>query len=338
MKKVYIGFLSVLIRMRKFYIILLGILGLIVIAVLSAASYMKFYLPNVGTPSEIKIALTPERIERGRYLANNVAVCMDCHSSRDWSQFAAPLVGNFGGGGEKFGKEMGFPGTIYSPNITPYNLGKWTDGEILRAITSGVDKDDNALFPVMPYHHYGQMDKEDVYSIIAYIRTLAPVKKDITERELDFPVSLLVNTMPKEAQLQTKPLESDKVKYGNYLVNVAGCVDCHSKTDKGAIIKGTEFGGGMEFRQPAGIVRSPNITPHKETGIGYWTKEQFIQRFKQYSDSTHKPKNLTPQDLNSPMPWYMYTNMKEKDLEAIYSYLQSLYPINNQVTRYEKNK
>jgi len=328
--------LEIFMKKKKIYIVLLGVLGFVVLAGLSAGSFVKFYLPDVGEASDIKIDITPDRIERGRYLASSVTVCMDCHSTRDWSKFAAPLAGGLGGGGEKFDKEMGFPGTLYSPNITPYGLSEWSDGEIFRAITTGVDKDGNALFSLMPYHHYGQMDEEDLYSIIAYIRTLDPIKNEIADRELDFPVSLLVNTMPVEAHLQTRPSESNTVAYGGYLVNAAGCVGCHSKTDKGAVIKGSEFGGGMEFKQPAGVVRTSNITPHPETGIGNWTKEQFVQRFKVYADSTHMPTTLTADDLNSPMPWYMYAGMKQKDLEAIYAYLKTLTPINHQVVRYEK--
>ncbi len=324
--------------MKKVYKILLGALAFIIIGSALTGIYMTVFLPDISQPIEIKIAQSPERIERGRYLAHHVTVCMDCHSSRDWSQFAGPLSGNLGGGGEKFDRDMGFPGTIYAPNITPSNLGEWTDGQIFRAITTGVDKDGNALFPVMPYHHYGQMDKEDIYSIIAYIRTLSPIKNNIAERELDFPLNFLVNTMPREAQPKPKPNENNRLAYGAYLVNAAGCVDCHSKTDKGSIVKGSEFGGGMEFKQPAGIVRSPNITPDKETGIENWTEETFVQSFKIYADSSYKSPEYTPDDLNSPMPWHMYSGMKKEDLEAIYTYLQSIKPIENSVNRYEKKK
>ncbi|MCE7862778.1 MAG: hypothetical protein DYG99_04465 [Bacteroidetes bacterium CHB5] len=190
----------------------------------------------------------------------------------------------------------------------------------------------------MPYQHYGQMDKEDIYSIIAYIRTLTPIQNNTATRELDFPLNFLVNTMPQEAQHQPKPDENNQLLYGAYLVNAAGCMDCHSKTDKGSIVKGSEFGGGMEFRQAAGVVRSPNITPDKETGIGHWTKNAFVQRFKLYADSNYQSPPFTPDDLNSPMPWHMYAGMKETDLESIYTYLQSLKPIKNSVTRYEKIK
>jgi mono/diheme cytochrome c family protein len=313
------------------------IIAILVVAVLCAAAYVKFALPDVGDAEYVTIERTPERIERGKYLANHVAVCMDCHSTRDWSRYAGPMAPEgIGGGGEVFNQQMGFPGVFYAPNITPYGIGDWTDGEIVRAVTAGVNKKGKALFPVMSYHRFGKMDKEDVYSIVAYLRTLEPVKKDVPESEPDFPVSLLINTMPVKSEYQKRPDEKDVVKYGAYLANATGCVDCHSKTSKGAIIPGTEYGGGMEFLQPNGVVRAPNITFDKETGIGNWTKEAFTARFKMYAAAGYKPAQLTKQDLNTPMPWSMYAGMKESDLQAIYAYLATLKPINNQVVRFEK--
>jgi mono/diheme cytochrome c family protein len=313
------------------------ILALLLVVVAAAATYVKTALPNTGDAPELTIDRTPERIERGKYLANHVTVCMDCHSIRDWSKFAGPVAGgNMGGGGEKFDANMGFPGTFYSKNITPYGLGSWTDGEIFRAITSGVTKNGKPLFPLMPYHSYGRMDKEDIYSIIAYIRTLSPVENTVPEPEFDFPVNILINTMPAPAAFTNKPDTANVLEYGKYLVNAANCVDCHSKKDKGNTVPGSEFGGGMEFASPAGIVRTPNITPDMETGIGKWDKATFLQRFKTYADSNYVAATLAPNDLNSPMPWNMYAGMSKSDLEAIYTYLHQLAPISHAVVRYEK--
>lgn len=143
--------------------------------------------------------------------------------------------------------------------------------------------------------------------------------------------------LPDVGQPRPKPAENDRVAYGAYIINASGCVDCHSKVDeKGVLIKGSEFGGGRKFGQPAGIIRSPNITFDRESGIGHWTKEMFVQLFKAYADSSYASPKLTPADLNSPMPWLMYSGMKNEDLEAIYAYLQSLKPIHNQVSRAEK--
>lgn len=315
------------------------ILLVIIIGIAATGTYVKTALPNVGEAPTIKIDRTPERIERGRYLAHHVAVCMDCHSSRDWSKFGGPMTAdNLGGGGEPFNKDMGFPGTFYAPNITPYKLGSWTDGEIFRAVTTGVNKDGKALFPIMGYHRFGRMDEEDIYAIIAYIRSLAPIAKDIPASVADFPVNFLINTMPAKAELSKRPDPADQVAYGKYMINATGCIDCHSKTDKGAVIAGTELGGGMEFHQPGGAVTSPNITFDKETGIGDWTKEVFVQKFKTYTDSGFIPRKLNPGELNSPMPWSMYAGMTTTDLEAIYAYLKSVTPIKHQVERYKYDK
>lgn len=313
-----------------------GIIFLILLVVVAASGiYVKTVLPDTGPAPQLTIDRTPERIERGKYLANHVTVCMDCHSTRATDLFSGPLLpGNFGGGGEKFDKSMGFPGNFYSRNITPYGLGSWTDGEIFRAVTTGVNKEGKALFPVMPYHAYGQIDSEDVYSIIAYLRTLEPVKNDPPASEADFPVSFIINTMPSAASPGKRPADSDLVAKGKYLATAAACVECHSKMDKGAKVPGSEYGGGMEFGSPAGIVRSPNITSDKKTGIGQWTEETFVRRFKAYADSGYTPHRVGPKDMNTPMPWMMYAGMKEDDLKAIFAYLQSLSPIEHQVEKF----
>ena len=78
-------------------------------------------------------------------------------------QFSMPMVlSTRGQGGERFDQTMGFPGVYFSANITPSGIGGWTDGEIYRAITTGVRKNGKPIFPVMPYHSYGLADPEDV--------------------------------------------------------------------------------------------------------------------------------------------------------------------------------
>jgi hypothetical protein len=87
--------------MKKFkkwvaYIVITTILVIVV-----GVCYITLALPNVGKAQEIKVKLTPQRIERGKYLANHVAVCIDCHSTRDWNKFAGPIVPNGVGAGER---------------------------------------------------------------------------------------------------------------------------------------------------------------------------------------------------------------------------------------------
>lgn len=311
--------------------------AVIIITVIAAiAGYVKFFLPNVDAAPYLKVENTSERIERGKYLANHVAVCMDCHSSRDWSRFSAPLAeGTLGMGGEFFGPEMGFPGKFYSKNITPAHLGSWTDGEIFRAITTGVNKQGEPLFPVMPYRNYSKMDKEDIYDIIAYLRSLDPVENEIPASEADFPMNFILRTIPKNAEFAEKPHPSQKEEYGGYLVNAAGCIDCHTQVKNGQIIPEMAFSGGRKFKMPTGVLRSANITPDTLTGIGSWSEEIFVNRFKSYSNPENIGK-VGEGEFNTLMPWSMYAGMKKSDLEAIYAYLQTLDPVKNEVVLYER--
>lgn len=317
--------------MKKAIIIITALILLIIAA---TAGYLKFILPNVSAAPEIKADQASERIANGKYLAHHVAVCMDCHSTRDWSRLSAPPVdGTLGQGGEYFGPEMGFPGKYYSKNLTSSHLGTWSDGEIFRAITSGVNKDGQALFPVMPYPYYSKLDQNDVLDIIAYIRTLAPIENQVPESESDFPLNFLINTMPLKPAFTTKPARKDSVAYGGYLATMAACMDCHSPVSKGKVIADKAFSGGREFKLPGGILRSANLTPDRETGLGTWTAEMFVEKFKVYSDAATLP-SVKVGEYNTIMPWSMYAGMDTADLRSIFLYLKSLAPTKNHVDKF----
>lgn len=261
---------------------------------------------------------------------------MDCHSQRDWSKFSGPpVVGTLGMGGELFDQKFGFPGTYYAKNITPAGIGDYTDGELFRVITTGVNKEGKAMFPVMPYRYYGEMDEEDVKSIIAYLRTLDAIENEVPESSSDFPMNFIINTIPHEAHFKKLPARSDIVSYGAYMANAAGCVECHTQVENGNLIVGTEYGGGREFLFPNGsIVRSTNISPDKETGLGDWTAEMFVDVFHSRSDSATLHTTIQPHEFNSIMPWTMYGGMTDEDLTAIFEYLKTVDPIENRVDIY----
>ena len=321
-------------KMKKAIKIILYVIGAILVLLGSVICYIIFFLPNVPVEG-IKVEITPARIERGKYLANHVTVCIDCHSTRDWTKFSGPLVlGTEGKGGEMFDQSVGLPGTYISKNITPFNLKDWTDGEIFRAITCGVEKKGKALFPIMPYINYGGMDREDVYSIIAYIKTLKPQESTTAPSKSDFPMNIIIHTIPTKANYSTKPDTADKLAYGKYLVNAASCKDCHTKFEKGKYVEGMMYAGGREFVMPFGAIQSTNLTPDAETGIGNWTKEAFITRFKAYDPTGgYEPNEVQSNEFNTIMPWTMYAGMTVQDLSAIYDYLHSLKPINNTIVR-----
>ncbi|POY39332.1 cytochrome C [Solitalea longa] len=322
--------------MKKVFKVLGYILLFIVIVVVGLGVYVKTAFPNVGPAREMKVELTPERIKRGEYLANSVTVCMDCHSKRDWTKFSGPITpGTLGQGGDEFNQKMGFPGVYFAANITPAGIGDWTDGEIFRAITEGVRKNGKPIFPVMPHASYGKLDEEDIKSVIAYIRTLPSIENAVTESQSDFPMNFIINTIPAKANLQKMPVPTDTVNYGKYMVTAAACFDCHTQVDKGEFLKGMDFGGGRSFEMPGGVLSSANISPDVKTGIGSWSQEQFLNKFKTYRDSSIYTKTVAPADFNSLMPWSMYAQMKDEDLKAIYAYLRTVKPVSNAVEKFK---
>lgn len=323
--------------MKKIKKILLYTVVTIALVIVIAISYITLALPNVGAAEDIKVELTPQRIERGNYLANHVSLCTDCHSQRDWSRFAGPVLsGSLGKGGEVFDGKIDFPGSVHVPNITPYNLKGWTDGELFRAITSGVRKDGSAIFPLMPWQSYSKMSREDVYAIIAYMRTLKPINTSYPKATYNFPLNILMHTFPQKASLGTIPNPADTVKYGAYLVNAAACMDCHTQNNNGTMVAGMEFAGGRNFRLGNYTIRSANITPDRNTGIGNWTTSAFVERFKNFSDAAKAPRTL-PDDDQTIMPWYDYSGITEPDLKAMYAYLKTVKPVSNKVIKFQAN-
>lgn len=310
------------------------VLGLIVI-LFCAIGYIIWFRPSIPL-QDIKVNSTTERVARGNYLANHVLVCIDCHSTRDWTRFSGPVIsGTEGKGGETFDQALGFPGVFVSANITPYHLSGWTDGELYRAITSGVGKGNRPFFPVMPYLHYGMLDTEDIYSVMTYIWTLNPILFDPPVSKPDFPMNIILHLIPAAAHPSKSPAPSDSLNYGKYLVLAGGCIECHTEADKkGKLVEGMSFAGGREFQLPSGIVRSGNITPDKETGIGSYTSQVFINKFKANDPAINTIATVKDKDFNTIMPWSMYAGMTTSDLSSIFQYLHSLNPIKNQVVKF----
>jgi len=318
-------------KLVKYFAYIVVVVLLLVVAIIA---YLKVFLPDVADPQDIKVAITPQKVERGQYLAYHVMMCADCHSMRDFSYFSGPpKPGTEFTGGDIFDHAMGFPGRFVSSNITPFGIGDWTDGELFRLITTGVKRDGNPIFPVMPYHSFGHLDQADIESVIAFLRTLDPVETNHPKSKADFPMNLIMRTMPQEAQLTNIPPKSDVLAYGRYMTTAAACMDCHTNFSKGKYV-GPKGGGGREFQLLDGsIVRTANLTPH-ETGLGNVSQESFIRLFKRYSDSGMALPKVAPDDMQTIMPWYMYSGMTEEDLAAIYTYLQSLEPFENEVERF----
>ena len=303
----------------------LGLLG---------GGFLFLHFPRSIPIEKVDAGQMPERIDRGRYLALHVSVCLDCHSTRDWTHYSGPMVpGTEGKGGERFDHGAGIPGEVIAPNLTPRHLAEWSDGEILRSFTAGLKRSGDALFPLMPYLLYSQMDREDALAIISYIRTLKGIDSVPSESKLDFPMNLIVRTIPVPAPARKKPPVSDSLAYGKYVATIAGCIECHTPSEKGQHMPGMDFAGGFRFGFPNGVARSANITPDVDTGIGSWTEESFVRRFK-----STVAREMKPDEVNTPMPWTMYAGMTDEDLGAIYKYLRTVAPVRNQVEHFKSGE
>jgi len=278
-------------------------------------------------------------IQRGDYLVNHVAICLDCHSKRDQSKYSLPVTpGTEGGGGEVFDpKTDQTPGILYSKNITPdveTGIGSWTDNEIIKAVTLGISKNGDTLFPLMPYHNYNKMAKQDLLSIVAYLRTLKPIKNKVPERKLFIPVSLAYPPGLKNVLDSNPPPFDNQAAYGGYLATMASCADCHTPMVKGQYDFSRPFAGSFLFNPAKFKVNSANITPDSATGIGAWTEERFLNKFIPYRKE--EAYSHDPGKENTMMPLVAYSGMEDNDLKAIYAFLKTLPPVKNQVVKYPK--
>lgn len=316
----------------------IAVVGVLIVIAVPAGGLGYLYLrkPAQQPARDIKVAMTPERIERGRYLFQNVADCDGCHSQRDFSRIGGPIVPSGRGQGNVLSSLLtNLPGTVVAPNITPdpeTGIGTWTDGEKIRAIRDGVDKYGRALFPMMPYGGFRNMSDVDVESVVAYMNSLPPIRNPLPQTNLAFPVSLMIKSAPQPTGTVAQPDQADRVQYGKYLVTVAGCADCHTPSDKGQPVPGMEFAGGQEFPSTIGRVLTANITPNPNTGIGKWDEAFFLKKFADYNDyAANGAPRMTSPDQFTLMPWLDFNGMKTEDLRAIYAFLRTVKPVDHHV-------
>jgi mono/diheme cytochrome c family protein len=120
-------------------------------------------------------------VRYGQYLAGPVAHCMDCHTPR--LDGGRPDLARLGAGGFAF---RGPWGVSYAANLTPdaeTGIARWGDGEIVASI-HGARRGGGQVLPPMPTPYFARgIKEEDVKSIIAYLRSLSPVKNAVPRAE-----------------------------------------------------------------------------------------------------------------------------------------------------------
>lgn len=303
--------------------------GLLLCIGVAGGSYLLVRRPAIAPPPDVKAPATAERIARGRYIFT-LADCDGCHSLRDFTRFGGPVVAGHRGEGVEFPKEMGLPGRILSRNITPdreTGIGGWTDGEKIRAIREGISRDGTMLFPMMPYQRFRNMSDDDALSLVAYLNTLPPVKHAVPRSEVPFPVSVLMKDAPRPAGHVPPADSADRGQYGKYLAGMAGCVDCHTPSEKGKPRAGMAFAGGERFAFPGALVVSANITPDQQSGIGRWKEQDFLDKFSQYREYAEGGSPLSTPENFTIMPWLNFCQLEPDDLRAIYGFLRRQKPV-----------
>ena len=296
--------------------------GALVVAVTvgGATAYLCVRRPNMAPPPDMHAQPTPARLARGKYLFT-LADCDGCHSERDFSRFGGPVNPGRRGVGTVFPASMRLPGLVAPPNITPERetgIGAWTDGEKIRAIREGIDRDGRALFPMMPYENFRHMSDDDVLSLVAYLDSLDPVRHAVPKTHLKFPVSVLIKGAPQPSRGVASPDRRDPKKYGEYLVRVGGCMNCHTQS----------LSGGQRFQSgPRTVVMSANISPDPHTGIGRWSEQDFLDRIYQYRDYAEQGSPVVGPESFTVMPWLNFSQLPPEDLKAIYAYLRSRPPV-----------
>lgn len=313
--------------MRKWIIrIAIGLGALLVLAV--GAIIVFFYLlhPKLRDAPKVTAPTTPEAIERGRYLAHHVNGCAVCHSAIDETKPGDEIVaGQLFSGREFIAPD--FPGRLVAPNLTPdkeRGVGAWTDGELMRAIREGVSRDGRTLFPMMPYTHFRHITDEDTLAIIAYLRSVPPIRNQLPAMEVNFPVSMFVRLAPTPLTTSPPAWPTEPVARGQVLLKVMGCIDCHTPMDgKGQHVASKMYAGGMKFEGPPGVVFASNITPDPATGIGAYSDEDLMRVFKE-------GKRKDGRELWV-MPWRAYQGATDEDLRAVIAALRVQKPVINAV-------
>lgn len=295
-------------KFLKWFGIILGGLVVLVIAVIVFGTVRANRLLTQNwdfQPDALQIPDNAEAVARGKYFTTHFMLCSDCHGSDL-------------GGAEFFSPEDG-AGTLWAPNLTSGEGGiggTYSDADWLRALRHGIRPNGENLI-IMPAEFYTTVDLNDMADMIAYLKTLPPVDREIPTRAIAFmpKVMLGLGVIPATELLpahkidhaalpQAAPDRGMTVAYGGYMAKV--CTACHGEDLAG--MPPNEEGG-----EP-----TPNLTPGGD--LGNWSEADFFTALQ--TGATPEGDELDPKQ----MPWPQIGSADKEDLQAIWLYLQSLPP------------
>jgi len=284
--------------------------GIAVVIVLVLSTIYVFSTQTLNKHIEYTDASPPiprdsTAIARGRHLSRAISKCVECHGNDLGGQVvfdALPMA------------------RVVAPNLTSGRggiAGDRSDDDFLRAIRHGIGPGGRALV-LMPARNYWHMGDDDVGSLIAYLRTVPAVDRELPPTSFGLVGRLLLVKGDLNDMFEAKKMDHAKRRppppaadttadYGHYLAEIGGCTGCH-----GASLSGGPLPGAPPDAKP-----SSNITPE---GIGTWTEADFFKALREgvrpngtAIDSTQMPIRLTRE-------------MTDLETKAIYMYLRTVPP------------
>ena len=254
-------------------------------------------------------------VQRGEYLAR-AGDCVSCHTAKGGAPFA---------GGLRLDTPFGY---MLAPNITPEpetGIGRWSSADFYRALHDGVNKHGQDMYPTMPYDFYTRVTRDDIDAIYAYLRTVKPVRNNVTVNHLYFPFDQRWSMAGwrelyfSEGVYRPDPARTAAWNRGGYLVEGLGhCSDCHSPRNLlGGIEKSKDFNGAVIDGWFA-----LDLTSDIATGLGSWSVDEIATYLKTgvYRGRTTTLGPMAEVIRNS------LSHLTDADLKAMAEYLKSIPP------------
>jgi len=273
-------------------------------------------------------AMAQSPVERGNYLVNTIMACGNCHTPRDTSGKTIAEKALSGG--------LTFPTPVFiatAPNITPdveTGIGSWSNAEIKRALIEGMRPDHGhlagvPLAAIMPANFYKALLPDDLDAIVAYLRTVKPVRNEVPDPVYKAPVHR--DPYPDAEAGFSKAMFTDPVRRGAYLVTIGHCMECHAARTRGVsdYRNGLGHGGRVFPPLPGSADGTPdsvaaNITSDSTAGIGAWSDGEIGHAITRGVARDGHP-------LRQPMAYAYYAGLKQSDLADIIAYLRTLPPL-----------
>ena len=269
---------------------------------------------------------SPADISRGKYVFGATGGC-GCHTVKGQPANA---------GGRRYDGPFG---TVYSSNITPdreTGIGAWTDEQLVTAIRLGRRPNGERLLPVHPYTVFNGMTAEDLRTVVAFLRTVQPVKRANQPKRITVPLfesvflpAWLAAFAPRETPPTTAPAAG--AARGEYLVRAVGhCGECHTPRTVTMATDNSRFlAGNPNGPEDAAV---PNITPDAATGLGQWSAEDIAE----YLGTGNKPDGDVAGGLMAEViegTLAGYKDLTKADRLAIAQYLKSIPAVSNKIVK-----